>query len=230
MDPKLDKRLFLISSMVPCCQGAADVGSDHGYLICALLESGRVQWGVATDIHRMPLEKSRQEAARRGLSHRVRLVLGDGLAGVSPNGLGAVIIAGMGGETIAHIMESWPHSQSREITWLLQPMTKGERLRDWLWGNGFSVLREECCTEGKKTYSVMEVRYTGERRTLPEWERYLGRVEPRRDDHSLRYAQARVAELEKAAAGLRAGKGPENLSQAQRMEEAAQRIREKMEE
>ena len=229
MDFSLDKRLFTIYSMVPPCQGAADVGTDHGYLICALVESGRAQWGVATDIHRQPLEKARREAARRGLSERIRLVLADGLAGVEPQGLGAVVVAGMGGETIAHILESWPHARTPGITWLFQPMTKGDRLRDWLWGSGFSVVREECCTQGKKTYSVMAAVYTGERRALPEWERQLGRVDPRRDEASLRYAGARAEELEKAAAGLRAGGAPGNLPQAERLEQAARKIREKME-
>ena len=35
---KLDPRLALIYQMVPPCRRAADVGTDHGYLICALVE------------------------------------------------------------------------------------------------------------------------------------------------------------------------------------------------
>ena len=219
----LDQRLSTIFSMVPPCQGAADVGTDHGYLICALVASGRARWGVATDIHPQPLEKARQEAARQGLSDRIRLVLADGLAGVDPRGLEAVVAAGMGGETIAHILESWPHSRDPAITWILQPMTKGERLRDWLWGNGFPVVREACCTQGRKTYAVLEARYTGERRALPEWERRLGKVDPARDEASRRYALLQVRELRAAAAGLRAA-SPPDLPRAAALEAAAQTI------
>ena len=145
---KLDPRLALIYQMVPPCRRAADVGTDHGYLICALVESGRAESGIAADIAPLPLDKARREAESRGLSHRVRLVLGDGLAGVGPGEADAVIIAGMGGETIAHILESWPHAKDPGITWLLQPMTKAERLRDWLWDQGFRSderrVRKEC--------------------------------------------------------------------------------------
>ena len=81
---KLDPRLALIYQMVPPCRRAADVGTDHGYLICALVESGRAESGIAADITPLPLDKARREAESRGLSHRVRLVLGDGLAGVGP--------------------------------------------------------------------------------------------------------------------------------------------------
>ena len=76
---KLDPRLALIYQMVPPCRRAADVGTDHGYLICALVESGRAESGIAADIAPLPLDKARREAESRGLSHRVRLVLGDGL-------------------------------------------------------------------------------------------------------------------------------------------------------
>ena len=56
-----------------------------------------------------------------------------------------------------------------------------------------------------------------------------GPGDPRRDEASLRYAGARAEELEKAAAGLRAGGAPGNLPQAERLEQAARKIREKME-
>lgn len=229
MGNKLDSRLSLIFSMVPPCQGAADVGTDHGYLICALAASGKVRWGIATDLNPMPLDRARREAARQGLSHRVRTVLADGLAGVEPQGLGAVVAAGMGGETIIHVIGSWPHHRSPGIAWILQPMTKAERLREWLWGAGFSILREECRAHRGKIYSVMEARYTGGPSRHEEWELRLGRVDPCRDADSLHYARQRAEELERMAAGLRAGRDTAKTPEAERLAEAARRIRERME-
>ncbi len=227
---KLDPRLALIYQMVPLCRRAADVGTDHGYLICALVESGRAESGIAADIAPLPLDKARREAESRGLSHRVRLVLGDGLAGVGPGEADAVIIAGMGGETIAHILESWPHAKDPGITWLLQPMTKAERLRDWLWDQGFSITRERCATANRRVYSVMEARYTGERSPHPEWERHLGAVDPGEDRHSLSYAAKRETELDKIAYGLERTGTPEGAERAKRLREAAGAIRRRMEE
>ena len=113
MAGKLDRRLSLLFSMTPSCEAAADVGTDHGYLICALVSSGRVKRGVATDINPMPLEKARQEAKRQGLCQKISLVLGDGLAGVSPQGLGAVIAAGMGAKPSLTSWKAGPTAEPR---------------------------------------------------------------------------------------------------------------------
>lgn len=222
----MDERLSLIYDMTPPCRLAADIGADHGYLICALVDSGRARRGIAADISPLPLDKARKEIQGRGLSGKIQLVLGDGLAGVEPDGLETVIIAGMGGETIAHIMGDWPHSRESGRLWLLQPMTKAERLRDWLWEEGFTVVRERCCLAAGRVYSVMAVRYTGEIVSHKEWERHLGSVDPGEDEVSLLYAGKKAEKLERIAAGLRAGGAP---SQAQRLEQTARRIRERME-
>lgn len=222
----MDERLSLICDMTPSCRLAADIGTDHGYLICALVESGRARRGIAADISLPSLDKARREIESRGLDHRIRPVLGDGLAGVGPEDLEVVIIAGMGGETIAHIMGEWPFSKNPGILWLLQPMTKAERLRDWLWEEGFSIGEERCCLAAGRVYSVMAARYTGEKTAHPGWERHLGRVDPKRDRESFLYAEKKAEELEKIAAGIEAGGDPHRAGEP---EEAARRIRERME-
>lgn len=199
---KMDPRLALIYRMVPPCKAAADIGTDHGFLICALVEDGKTKRGIAADLKPQPLEKARREAERRGLSAQMDFVLTDGLTGISPEGLEAVVIAGMGGETILHILESWPHAKEPGITWLLQPMTKAERLRQWLWEQGFSIHREECCTAAGRVYTVLEAAYTGEVTSHPAWEYYLGKVDPGKDPDSRRYAESLMGELVKIAAGL----------------------------
>lgn len=222
----MDERLSLIYDMTPPCRLAADIGADHGYLICALVASGRAERGIAADIRPLPLDKARKEAEGRGLSDRIRLVLGDGLAGVDPDGLEVAVIAGMGGETVARIMGEWPFSKNPGLLWLLQPMTKAERLRDWLWGEGFSITRERCCLAAGRVYSVMAVRYTGGNSPHPEWERHLGKVDPGEDEYSFLYAEKKAEELEKIAAGIEAGG---DAPQAEKLKQIARRIRERME-
>ena len=92
----MDPRLALLCKMAPPCYKAADIGTDHGYLICALVENGKTKRGIAADLKPQPLEKARREAERRGLSAQMDFVLTDGLTGISPEGLEVVIIAGMG--------------------------------------------------------------------------------------------------------------------------------------
>lgn len=53
---------------------------------------------------------------------QAELFLCDGLAQVQPEGITDVVIAGMGGETIIHILEDCPWR--RQVHLILQPMTK----------------------------------------------------------------------------------------------------------
>ena len=66
----MDPRLALLCKMAPPCYKAADIGTDHGYLICALVENGKAKRGIAADLKPQPLEKARREAERRGFLPR----------------------------------------------------------------------------------------------------------------------------------------------------------------
>lgn len=224
----LDPRLSLLYHMTPPCRLAADIGTDHGYLICSLVENNIALRGIAADLNPLPLEKARREALRRGLTDRLSFLQADGLAGLPPEGLEVVLIAGMGGETILHIMESWPHSRSPGITWLLQPMTKAERLRRWLWDSGFSIPRERCCVAAGRVYSALEARYTGQVLPCREWEYHLGAIDPGENPAALRYALQKAEELEKIAAGLRSSGDPGGFQRARSLELAASAIRERI--
>lgn len=222
MSQNLDPRLALLFEMTPPCRVAADIGTDHGYLICSLVEQGRAEHGIAADISLPSLEKARREAARRGLGReKVSFCLTDGLEGIGPAVPDAVIIAGMGGETILHIMESWRCRSTPGITYLLQPMSKAERLRRWLWQEGFALRRERCCTAAGRVYSAMEAVYTGEAAEHPLWEQFLGGIDPGLDPDSRRYALRKSEELRKIAAGLRSTQKPADAARADALEEAA---------
>ena len=175
----LDGRLSCIAAMVPAGGTAVDVGSDHGRLIAHLVQSGRVQRGIATDINPGPLEKTRALLCREGLTGRVDALLTDGLTGVEPHGVATVIIAGMGGELIFDILSAWPHRKTPGITWLLQPMTKAPYLRRSLWEAGFALGEERCCYAGGRGYTVLRVGYAGAPQLYLPWQPYVGGLVPR---------------------------------------------------
>lgn len=158
---KLDSRLGTIAEMVPRCRAVADIGCDHGLLIAALLESGRCDYGIAADINPLPLEKARRELTRRGLLARSECQLTNGLAGIAPVGVDAVVIAGMGGELIAEILSHWDYAENPSVVFLLQPMTRPMTLRRWLFDHRFSLQEERCCSAAGKLYTVMRAQFTG---------------------------------------------------------------------
>ena len=223
----MDQRLTLVKEMARPCRCGADIGTDHGYLICALVEENIAQTGIAADINPMPLDKARREVARRGLEGRVRLVLTDGLADISPQEVDQVFIAGMGGDLIAQILDRWPGSRRPGMTFCLQPMSKGEHLRAFLFREGFSLEEERCCIAAGRPYSAMRVIYTGEKRSPPPVEEYLGRISFSTPE-ARAYGEKVLTQLEKRLAGLSQGRGDqeEELRETEKlMEEVKRRIK-----
>lgn len=216
MPQNLDPRLSLLYRMTPPCDRAADIGTDHGYLICALVESGRARRGIAADIHEKPLEKARQEAARRGLSGRMDFVLGDGLDGISPEGLEVVIIAGMGGETIAAILSAAPWVREKNMPLILQPMSSFPDLREWLDRNGFSIEEERLAREGDVLYTALLVR-AGEMFPLSPAELRAGKntADPLRGD----WLNMWIARTRRALEGMAQAQGEGVLPRKRELEE-----------
>lgn len=144
---KLSKRLAAIEKRV-APGGVADIGTDHGYLPAYLAVSGYTGRIVAADINSGPLGSARQMAGSCGVTDKIEFVLCDGLSAVSPEGIACVIIAGMGGETIAGILAEAAWTKNSGILLVLQPMTKSSVLRRWLFNNGYRVVSEELCLDG----------------------------------------------------------------------------------
>ena len=157
----LDARLGTIAAMVPRCRAVADIGCDHGLLVAALLEGGRCDYGIAADINPMPLEKARQELTRRGLLAQSECRLTNGLCGIAPVGVDAVVIAGMGGELIADIVARALRrfSGGPPVRFVLQPMTAVSELRRYLWESGFTIADERYAVAAGKPYVILTAVY-----------------------------------------------------------------------
>lgn len=203
----MDERLTLISSMVKPCQTAADIGADHGYLICSLVEQGGCVRGIAADINPKPLEKARRLIAARGLQDHVSCLCTDGLHGIDEQD--AVIIAGMGGELIAEIIEGWEHRKNKLTRFYLQPMTKAERLRGWLYTNGYHIEAERCCVANLRPYSVIEAVYSGQSQVYAAADLYLGAIDHRAGEGEQLYCRRVRAGLKQRLEGLLKSSGKE---------------------
>ena len=153
---ELSPRLQAIARQVPQGARLADVGTDHGYLPVWLLLNGKIKSAVASDLRPGPLDHARGTVRRFGLDNQVSLRLCDGLAGIEADEADTVVIAGMGGETIAAILGASPWTRWDKLL-LLQPMTGARKLRQWLQSSGYAILRENLAREGDKLYSIWTV-------------------------------------------------------------------------
>lgn len=195
---ELSARLRALADWVePGCRCLADIGTDHGYIPAALLLEGRVQRAVASDIAPAPLDRARATAERWGLTERMDLRLGNGLEVLAPGEADAVVIAGMGGDTLVDILSGAPWC--RETALLLQPMSRAEVLRPWLAANGFAIRRERLVQDRGVLYPILDV--SGGEMTLSESEAWGG-VLLGGDPLWGRFLEEQILRLRRAAAGL----------------------------
>ena len=170
---ELTARLQSVANQVPQGAAFADIGTDHAYLPVWLLLNGRISHAIAADLREGPLNSARETAAEHGLSDRVSFRLCNGLADLSPDEVDTIAIAGMGGETIATILEAAPWAKDGKLL-LLQPMTSFPDLRRWLQQNGYRIESETISKEGKRLYCCLTVR-GGQMEALTPVELWVGR-------------------------------------------------------
>ena len=152
----LDPRLALAFDLYDSCALAADIGTDHAHLPAALLQRGRCQHMILTDISRSALENARTEMLRLQLEDRVSFRLGDGLLPLSEP-CGMISIMGMGGRTIRDILLSGA-SRLDGASLLLSAHTDWHLIRSALQEIGYHLDREEPCFAAGRYYLVLRAR------------------------------------------------------------------------
>lgn len=168
---KLDGRLSEIAKLVRLDKRICDVGTDHALLPCYLCENGATDV-TASDINLNPLDYARDNIDKYGFTGRIKLVQSDGLKNIPP--CDDIIIAGMGGELIAEIIGGCTFV-TEDTRFILQPMTKAEYLRRWLYSSGYEIMLENGAESAGKPYTVMLVRYTGEKRMIDDEFAFFGK-------------------------------------------------------
>ncbi len=202
LDPRLQTCFDLVSGEGTVC----DVGTDHALLAAELINSGKCGRVIASDIKEGPLEAAARTIERYGIADKVSLVLSDGLESVPLEGVSDVVIAGMGGETIADIIGDCDCSDSDNIRWILQPMTKPEHLRKKLHEYALHITEERAVKDGDKLYVIMVAEYDPDFRYLTEFDALYGFFG---DDDELgkKYREREAGRLAKIAESLKnAGK------------------------
>jgi len=224
---KLSPRLDAIARMVPPGARLADVGTDHGYLPIRLLQEGRIRSAVATDIRPGPLSRAESNARAYNV-HGMRCVLCDGLAALSGEDADTIVIAGMGGETIAGILQRAPWTKNGHRL-LLQPMSRPEILRRFLAESGCRIFEEHLAEDNGRVYSILRAG-GGRAEVYSEAELYTGLYEHiSKDSLFIPFIKDLKARLSAAAEGLsHSEKGdPTRLSQLRLILDQLEEMREK---
>lgn len=186
-----------------------DVGTDHGYLPISLLLDGKIEYAVAADIRRSPLESARRHALEAGCGDKMRFELCDGLDFAGAVECDTVVCAGMGGETIMGILERapWTLGGARLV---LQPQSKLDELCLWLHSRGYGIRDAAVAAEGRRLYIAMLCE-AGSSDSLYAEDALFARGDPLLPD----WVKARSQRIERALDGmLRSSSGQSEVENA----------------
>lgn len=198
----LDPRLSLCAELVRAGCKLADIGTDHAYLPCALAQAGKISSALACDINEKPLKSGLETITRCGAGDIVKARLSNGLEQVSPDECDDIVIAGMGGELICSIIEQAPWLKSVEKHLILQPMTRPETLRTYLYQNGFELELEKAVESEHRLYTVILAVYSGKKKTPSELEKRVGALKPLQRPLDRQYIDKVLKSLRKKQDGL----------------------------
>lgn len=156
---ELSKRLNWIINEMDKADVIMDVGTDHGYIAIELIKRNIAHKVIASDINKDPLNKAKLNVSLEGLSSKIDLRLGGGLAPVKNNEVQGVLIAGMGGNLIRDILEKDIDKVKNMKYLVLQPAQNPEVLREYLYTGNYEVIDEDVCEDEGKYYELFKVRY-----------------------------------------------------------------------
>ena len=204
----IGKRLKSVAELIRRGAVLADIGTDHAYLPIYLLKNGGIARAFCSDINPGPPAKARENIEKSGLADKTELCLTSGCIGTEEKGITDYAICGMGGELIADIISASPHLRKKDIRLILQPMTKPEHLRKFLWREGFVIENEVFSSEEGKRYVAMQVSYVGEPQPFDECDAWFGKCcagWDKADSDKMEYIAARAQILKKIADGKQSG-------------------------
>lgn len=154
---KLLNRLKAIGDWIEDVEVVGDIGSDHGYLMAYLAQNNKIKKGIASDINQGPVNNCQQTLALYDLSNIIEVRLGGGFQPYKIGELDLAVIAGMGGDLIVDIFLESPKIVQDISTFILQPMTGQEVLRNYLIENNYEIIKERVVWEDRRCYEILYV-------------------------------------------------------------------------
>lgn len=155
---KLSKRLQCIADFVDQYASGlilADIGTDHGYLPCYLVDKQSIPIAYACDVAKGPLESSKQTIVEMNLQQKVFALLGNGLEPVYKLPIEVITISGMGGILIKDILDAYLGQMQTVEYLILQPNTSIGDVREYLLENGWNIIDENIVEDANHLYEII---------------------------------------------------------------------------
>ena len=117
----------------------------------------------------------------------------------------------LSGENIFDIYQFWLKNKDKHL--ILQPMTCAKELREFLYEEGYDILKENTVLSSNKVYSVMLARFSYTNREVHELYPYIGKILDNYDYSTGLYIKREIRDLKNKCKGLSAVKNKEAESE-----------------
>ena len=169
----MNLRLNTLAKMVDSGSRVADIGTDHAYLPIELVKSGKIDYAIASDVAKGPLDNAKTDIMEAGLDKQIETRLGSGLDTVNhADKIDTVVIAGMGGKLMVDILDrAWRNNYHFNT---LVPNIGEAGVRTWLVNHNYKIVDEKLMAEAGHTYELIKAILTDQRNELTEEEIFFG--------------------------------------------------------
>ncbi len=154
----LSKRLARVLDFIGENDLVADVGTDHGYLLESCLNDKHVKFVQGIENKKGPFDRAFSNLSKYIEDGTAVLSLSDGLTELDPS-INTVVIAGMGGELIAKILENDIEKAKRLDKLILEANSRVFELRQFLSKNHFEIIEEAIVYDHSKYYEIIQAKY-----------------------------------------------------------------------
>ena len=162
----ISKRLKCIADLIQKYKEGdvlGDIGSDHAYLPCYLIENKIVEYTYACDVAKGPLDSAIENINYYGLNDKVKPLLGSGLIPIKNKDVDMVSISGMGAYLICDIFNQSMETVHKTKVFFLQANANIDHLRAYLFEHDFMIIDEEIIKEGNHIYEILVVKKNSEK-------------------------------------------------------------------
>ena len=154
---KLSKRLQAIADLIiKYKQGEilADIGTDHAYLPCYLVEEGIIKRAYACDIASGPINASIETIKQYQLESHVIPLLGSGMNPIMDKTVDMISICGMGGKLTVDILDEYREFLDQH-RFILQSNIGIDILREYLYKQNMEIIDEGIVKDAHHIYEII---------------------------------------------------------------------------
>ena len=120
---RIPDRMLAIASIMDKSKVIADVGCDHAYISINILENGKAEKIIASDLREGPLRIAKDNIKLAGFEDRIEVRLCPGLSAYREGEVDTILISGMGGMLVKDILSDGIKVVEKADTLILEPQS-----------------------------------------------------------------------------------------------------------